>query len=210
MPAPVVAVRAVAAVTIAGIVAAFVWALSQPADAVVGGNQIRPVAFVVTLAPGQQACDALGTATAPADVLIVTIGTYSRPAQPVRLSVDGHSAPVLRRYTEGVVTIPLPPTARDGGAHACLRNLGTRRIALAGVPTGERRVSVAGHLQRAALSLELHQGDPETWGDRAGDIMRRIGDAAGAPLGGATGWLVVLLFVAGSLGAVAVVARWAR
>jgi hypothetical protein len=185
-------VRATVAVVVVGVLAALVWGLARPMPTTVGGNGIAPASFVLNLKPGQTVCDALGSAERPADQLLVTLGTYGRPAQPLHVSVDGRAAPATRAYRSGREGLPLPTGADNGGARACIRNAGDARVAIAGTPGGGARLN--GRRRAFAVSFGLKDSNPPSWSSKFGTIVAQVGDAAGAPFGTATGWIAALLF----------------
>ncbi len=202
--------RALACAAVVGVVVAFVWALTRPAEIIVGSNHVTPASFVLeSLRPGQKVCDQLGYASRPADAVRLTVGTYEAPAQPLTLTVDGATSS-LRSYKQGVVDVPLPAGHARGGDEACLRNDGTRRIAVAGVPGLAPAGKVDGKDINGKISFALADHDPPSWGARMADVIDHIGRATGAPLGGVTGYLLLVLF-SGLLGVLGLsVARWAR
>ena len=188
-------VRATVAVVAVGVLVALAWALTRPVPSLVGGNGIAPRSFVLDLKPGHIVCDALGPAARPADELLVTLGTYSRPPQPLKVSVDGRGAPAGRRYQSGPVRLSLPDNAGNGGKAACIRNAGTARVAIAGTPGGGARVD--GRRRPFSVSFALRDSDPPSWLGRAPTIVARVANAPGAPFGSVTGWIAVLLFGTG-------------
>jgi len=200
----------VAGVTLISLAVAVMWALHRPSDRVVGANGVHPFEFVVDVPTRATVCDELGLVRRPFDVVAITLGTYGQPAQPVRLSIDGHEGRILRTYAEGVVELPVPPIRRRGGRRACIQNLGSRTIALAGARSGVPRLVVSGRPRRAALAFEMRQRHPAPWSTRVDEIRRNIGTAVGAPLGRMTAWLVALLYSGAVAIALWMIVRWSR
>jgi hypothetical protein len=197
-------VRASVAVVGVVVLAVLVWGLTRPQPRAVGGNGVPPSQFVINLAPRAVVCSPLGRATRDADAVEATLGTYGRPAQPLRLSVNGSSR-VTTGYRSGVVTLGLPAGAARGGDRACVRNLGTARVAIAGVHGGGSVVNGRG--RPFGLSLALVDTDPPSWWNRTPTLVAHVGDAPGAPLGSATGWVAALMFALGLVGALLLAGR---
>jgi hypothetical protein len=187
-------VRATVAVVAVGVIAALAWALERPSPASVGGNGVAPAVFVVDLKPGHIVCGPLGPAARPADELLVTVGTYGRQPQALQVSVDGRDS-TAQRHESGRIGLPLPRSAVSGGARACIRNEGSYRVAIAGMPGRGARLD--GRPMAFAVSFVLKDSNPPSWLNRAPTIVRKVGDAPGAPFGPGTGWLAALALAMG-------------
>jgi hypothetical protein len=203
-------VAAVACIAVA-VVASVVWTLHTHYPSTVGSNSIRPVAFLGAIPPGAQACDAAGSSRLPVDAVRVTVGTNGRGPQPLRAQIVGSSlGSVLREYADGVVTIPVAHEPRLGGGRACVRNLGTEPVQIAGEQAAPGEGAVVGRSTADFhVSFILVDNHPPTWGSQAGAVLARTGLGRAWPGGGrSAGALVVTLLALCLLGAMAVVWRW--
>ena len=201
---------AVACIAVA-VIAAVAWALHTGHSKAVGSNTIRPAAFTGTIPPGAQVCDAAGSSTLPFDGLQVTVGTDRAGPQPLRAQIAGSAAgPVLRRYADGVVTLGVGHQPRFAGGRACVRNLGTKPVQIAGEQTDPGQGAFVGHSAADYhVSFILIDEHPPSWWSQAGAMVGRVGLGHAWPGdGSAAGALVIALLVLSLLGAIVVVLRW--
>ncbi len=198
-------------VTICGaaILASIVWVLQQDDSGIVGTNGIRPLAFVGTLSSKREVCQTLGTTTRTPSAALVTLGLDGVASQPLRVRVVGRTPTlVIRRYTDGVVALPLslrgPLSATE---MLCIRNDGRESVQLGGESFAS--ATLDGRAQPFAIAVTL-TGSQRKWGAQAGAILGRIGSARAGGGGTASGWIVVGFFGVAVLAALGAACRFAR
>lgn len=142
-----------------------------------GVNGIAPNAYVASLRPGQSICQ---PATVPSGTRTVglTAGVYGQPGPPLTLTFTSGSATLQGRagggYPSGELSIPLPGVDRRESGLLCLRDAGSRRVALAGIPAVAPVSRIDGRPSRAALEIEYLRGSASGFG-LAGTVAHRVG-----------------------------------
>ena len=193
---------------VALVVASF-WTLHHRQPEVVGYNGARPFAFVATVAPGRPVCTGLGQGRTQADSVQVTVGSNGAGAQPLRLSLPGAGAgATVGRNRDGVVDLPLPAHPQAGNGVACLENLGTRPVLVAGEPGSGS--SIRNRPQKYTVAYQLVDRSPPRWSADAAEVLRDVGLARAGAGGAATGYVVLILLGLSLAGALAAAARWVR
>jgi len=192
-------------------VAALAVILATGGPGLAGSSGVRPDAFVVTLPPGQSACQAGQSLPPGASSAQLVVGTWARPTGTIALRATKDREVVARgsiTAPSGIVNVPIKPVSRGTeGVVLCLRNVGPGPIALAGRPdigaisvTG-RKATIA-----AALSVLYPSSGDLSWTDQAGSIAERFSRVRWAPFGSATLWATLLVaLMAGAGGIVATV-----
>lgn len=201
-----------------GLLLGLSYALRQHVPALVAYNGISPVEFGPRIETDERVCAGLGRVegSEDADAVQLTIGTFGAVPPPVRLTVvddtaGERSSRVLRGYTEGVVSIPVPDGAERGGTRACITNLGPADIVLAGQRTAEGEGSpIGGRPSSSLVSVRLVSGDPDPWSAAAGEVVERVGYGRGGSGSGSSGYFVLALFGTAFLVALGAAWRWSR
>ena len=195
---------------VVAVIGTVAWALHTHHSSVVGSNGIRPVAFASTIPPHGSVCDFAGTATSPVDAIQFTVGTAGKPPQPLQLTLSGVGASaVLQSYPDGVVDLRLPSAHRVAGGTACLHNLGTQPVFLAGeTASAGNGALVNGRPVAFHPSFGLLSDHPPSWWSLASSVSSRVGLGRGGAGGSWTGVLVIVLLAASLLGAVWTASAW--
>jgi hypothetical protein len=174
-----------------------------------GTNNVRDPVFAAVVPGGATVCQAGEGIPAGTDRLRVLVGTYGAQMPPLKLVA---AAPGFKLSgstpgggPQGYASIPVPRTEHaTEGLVVCLRNGGSRRIAIG----GEAIQPVASIGRRPAdgrVRLAWYRPGNENWFQLAGTVLHRFG-YGNAPWFG--GWLLVLaalvLLGAGALAVAAV------
>ena len=191
------------------LVAGIAIVLSQGREERTGVNGIAPQSYVASLRPGQRICQ---PATLPAGTRAVglTVGVYGRPGPPLALTFTGpggtlHGA-LAQGYGGGAISVGVPASARQASGLLCVRNQGTSRLALAGVPAVGAVSAIDGRPSRAALEIDYLHGSASGFA-LGTTVARRVGALHG---GAWLLWVLVALMAAVSATAVALVVREVR
>jgi hypothetical protein len=195
---------------VAAVIAAVAWGLHAHHSSVVGSNGIQPVAFASTIPPHGRVCDFAGTATSTVNAIQMTVGTAGKPSQPLQLTLSGVGAsPVLRSYPDGVIDLRLPSGHRVAGGTACLHNLGTQPVFLAGeTASASNGARVDGRPVAFHASFGLLSDHPPSWWSLGSSVSSRVGLGRGGAGGSWTGVLMIVLLAASLLGAVWTASAW--
>lgn len=153
---------------------------------------------------GAEAClrnITLGARTGAAEL---KVATYGRPAVPFTVTVAWPEAATIARqpatYEDNVV-ISLPVVRRPGRdvrGSACVRNEGSRRMALYAAGDRTRRTAVStvdGRRERVAFQLALYERAPASLAARAPDVAERM--ATFRPVAPWVVWLLAGLVLLG-------------
>jgi len=181
-----------------------------------------PALLQVALVPvpgGGTACLDKATVTRASSVLQVRVGTFGRPSAGLGVSISAPGyryATSLRRGSfpdNALISVPVVPPPADTLARVCLRNPGLHQIALYGAtsPLSRSHTSVNGRAVRPNVALSLLSGTRPRLVDARGAILRRA--LLFDPGIVATWWLwplVVLVFLLGPLGLIALLAAATR
>ena len=140
-------------------------------------------------------------------------GTPGARAMPLRLTLTGPGyraqGRVPARYADGqTVAVAVRPPLRSLVATACVRNLGARKVELAGVGDRSRSrstVTLNGAPFGVGFALTLYERRPASILSRLPLSLRRMDVLRPGVVAPVTLWLLLALFVAG----VPVVAVWA-
>jgi hypothetical protein len=205
-------------VVAAGVILAAALALTRESRLVytLGAGPGAPVAV---LRGGQQACQKpVDPPPERFDRVVVSLGTFGRPGPPVDV--------LLRPYAPGAKTIrgrlrggyPDVGVTREhaiavtatlrGPAEICLRNRGTRRVAVFGAPGLAHRTSsatVAGKPIGGDLAIRLESARPRSLLSRLPDVFRHAALFKPSWVGPWTFWVLTALVLVG----VPVVMGWA-
>jgi hypothetical protein len=166
-------VAVVAVLVLAAGLAAVV--LSRDGVRLAGTNSVRPDVFVVSLEPGQTACQTNVLVPKGSAGVRILVGSYGRPGPTLAATVADASGRVLRRglasgYSDGSLAVLrfAPITQTTAGQTVCLRALGGK-VALAGTadPNADNLSALrVGRRQLPAdLSLQLvRSGRPSLLG----------------------------------------------
>ena len=188
------------ALTAIALLVATALTLQRKGSRIVGSNGVPPSASAVVVPPNARACqDAIRTPEQATSVR-VTAATFGRRGGRVRLETpNGGRGPAARIAPNRVLDLRLPE-ARV--ARLCISNRGAVRVALAGIWTPrEQGARIDGRAVPGAFSATYAIDRSETWGDRAGAIIDRVGFAKGLPGGSATGVVLIGLLLGALLGA---------
>jgi hypothetical protein len=165
---------------------------------VLGNNGIAQSAFVVTVPPGDAACQAIPAPPAGTEALRVTLGVYGDPRARLRVRIGRRTGTPAVSVRDGAQDLPAPGAA--GADRLCIENAGGRRVELAGVTAPpEGAATVEGKPAKGVFGVVYMSGPPDTWAERIDTLFARIGFAKGLPGGWATA-PVLVLFLAAALG----------
>jgi len=176
-----------------------------------------PAAPVAALTAGEETCQ--GPLSPPADAfdrVVISLGTYFKPGQPVEVSVrDAAGSRVLARgslaggYPDiGQApehSVPVPRTTAHGPIEVCVRNGGQRKVAVFGTTGLAHRTSTAsvdGKAINSDLALRLERAQPRSLLTRMPSVMSHAAMFKPAWVGAWTMWLLaglVLFAVPGLL-----------
>lgn len=169
-------------VALVALVLALVVVLSEQGERLAGTNFVKPVAFSVTVPPGEETCQRT-LLTDDAQRVVVLVGTFGRPVPPLTLrfaDADGRTVARGRAAAggEGYVTIPLDRRV-DGNrvdASACLRNGGRHRIVLGGdIAHPPHSATVAGTPTEGIVAYRYLRPGSESWWAIVPTIATRMG-----------------------------------
>ena len=205
------AVGALLAVTIA-----LMAVLSQSTRHSHASNFVPPHAFVADVPAGDRVCQPGERIPAGTGAIRARIGTYGSQGPRLELSI---SHPGGRRIAESVlaagwrqgdVVIPVARLGALDEAEVCLRNAGSRRIAVAGGRTLGSGALVDGQAAAGGITLAYLEPEARSWFSFAPDVAERVDRLRDAPPGALTLPLFAALAVAVIAGAVALVLREER
>jgi hypothetical protein len=192
------------------LVAAAVWGLpylTRGRDYFATTPQPDPLFSVATivLRPGQRACMDEAVLDRYSEQAHLEVGTYYRPAQPLALSLSGagyHAAyRVPPTYADSrPFAVPVRPPAGPLAVTICLRNAGTRRIAL--YASNDRTMSrsqvrVDGRKVGANFDIFFTERRPVSIADRLSVSFHRASAFRFFGVSPVTLWPLLIVFVIG-------------
>jgi hypothetical protein len=191
------------------VLASIGWVFQSDDSGVVGTNGVRPQAFVGALPSKREVCETMGTTKRMPSAALVTLGLAGASPQPLRVRVLGQgSTSVVRRYSDGVVSLPLPKRVSPAADQKlCIRNSGRESVQLGG--ENFAGATLDGLIQPFAVSITLI-GRPRTWGAQTSALLGRVGSAQAGGGGSMSGWIVVGLFGVAVIVALGAASRFAR
>lgn len=178
------------------VLAGLAYVLNRKDSGVVGSNSVRPLSFVGKLKAGDELCQLLGTSSRRPASVLMTLGLEGSGPQPLRTRVRGlRPISVLRRYSDGVVSFPLPTVRAESSGVFCLLNGGSRPVSVAGEAGGDAHVNGRAVPFSASFTLVAMR---RRWKDRWAELFERVGFARGE-LSGALVVGVIGLLTLGAL-----------
>lgn len=201
--------RAVLAVFVAFMVIATVLTLRRDTTRVLGSNSVPQAAWAVTVPPGERACQAVPPAPPTTRAIRMTVGVYGD--QRARLRADAGYATDGRAVTPHDGEMELPLSGADHAARVCISNLGRGKVELSGLAVAAGTGATVGDEPTdGVFGMHFLRGPEQTWAERAGDVLARVGYAKTPGAGTATGVVLIALLIATLGGAVALAGRALR
>jgi hypothetical protein len=202
--------RAVLALTAILLIVATVLTLDRHASRVVGTNGVSPAVFALSVPAGERACQPILPVPSRASKVRMTLGAYHRSGARVQLELPGAPGSASVPVREGINELPAPPGGLSG-RELCIVNVGRGRVALAGAVTGRSAGATVGDRRVDGVFSALYlSADSQTWRERVGGVLDRVGYAKGLPGGSWTGALLVAMLVLTLGGALASGWRYLR
>ncbi|MDO8210007.1 hypothetical protein [Conexibacter sp. CPCC 206217] len=161
---------------------------------------------LVGLRGGQRACLDEAVVDPHSEVAQLRVGTYGRPAQPLRLTLTGDgyrqtvAIPASGYGDNELLAIPVTPPAAPVEVVICLANEGSRRVALYGTADRAKTRSttrIDGVRQAANPAIRFAEARPASLADRVSTLADRIEVFRPSLLSGWMLWLLLALVVVG-------------
>jgi hypothetical protein len=170
-----------------------------------------PAGPVAQPGPGEEACQApIAPPAEPFDRVVVSLGTFGRPGEPVEVLIRSRSQEVLARgrldggYPDIAAqpehAVPVPRTTLNEATEVCVRNVGARKVAVYGSVGLAHRGSVGRLEERTVgdIALRLERSEPRSLLAALPDVFDHAATFKAGWVGAWTFWLlaaVVLLAV---------------
>jgi hypothetical protein len=192
------------------LVTALTVALTESRARRTGVNGVPPSAYVQRLKAGQSSCQAT-TVPRGTTAIGMYVGLYHQPAQPLEVSLtQAGTAPARTRlpadYTDGEIRAAIPTARATANGIVCVRDLGDRALALAGVRAPQVSSTLDGRGQLALLDLSFYAKSTSAFGF-APAVARRVGLLTVGNDGSWLFWLLVGAMIAVAIGAVSLIIR---
>lgn len=205
---------AIGLVLVAGMIAVGLFRSVHPATGD-NGREIQLLAGIRML-PGQQACQKPERVPAATGELRVIVSTAGKPAGPLVVSVTVGGRTLAKGTSSGGFVdspVQIPITRQDAelsGATVCVRNAGTKPVAILGQNAPVRQAAVVSGdpaPPHGSMRLEWFEDKTQTRISSASDIARRYPLAKASFLGRWTMWVMLALLLAASAAGIVLVAR---
>ena len=169
---------------------------------------VRPQRVVAVAPPGAEACQRDVLVPARFDIVQVLLGTYGRPGPPLALIVreagDGRvlaegRLPAGAADNQAARIRVGPPVPEGARVDVCVRNAGSRRVALYGGPDedGVGTAYAAGRRLGADLRMSFRRSEPRSALALLPDVIDRAAVFRPRAVGAWTFWVLLVLVVAG-------------
>jgi hypothetical protein len=155
---------------------------------------------LIDLVPGHEAC-VIGVTFGPKDrIARVPVQTYNKPGPALAVRVTGdrgysYSHQVAPGYPQGSLDVPLEPPPHSAHGTFCLKNVGTRKLALStagvGLSISRAKLNLDGHDAGQVMPLTLLQPGRTTPLERIPAALGHAGTIWSLP--GPYLWLIFLL-----------------
>lgn len=190
---------AVAVVVLAGAIGLAVQAAADSRETAFAVGA-PPGLVAANLARGDEACQAGVGVPRAFRAVRFQVGTFARPGPPLRLRVNGAARGRLPGgYPDGFEARVDVGIVRPGRrAEICFENVGSRRVALYGVPSPSMRdnyLLVRGRKVKRDLTLVFLTGEPRSALSLVPEIFRRASLFGAAWVGPWTFWLLLAAVV---------------
>jgi len=170
-------------------------ALVQPSQETLATSGVAPQRYVVALDAGDQECQRVVLPRGTADLVRVSVAGRDEGVGPLRLSIRGEGITRDAPLLEGVAEFSIPSGLEAGSYRLCFKNLGKNTLFLAGEgPDVLALEDLSAQEGTYALWVSFEDRDPSSWWSRTDGMIARVGAVVGAPLGGWSGWVAVVLF----------------
>ncbi len=183
------------ALALLGVSASVVLALTRPSEDTVATSGVVPQRYVVAVGAGDRECQTVSISKGSADVVRVSAAGRQQSIGPIRLSIRGRGLNERASLAGGLAEFSLSTPLNSGDHELCFTNAGRRTLFLAGEgPDVLATEDLTAEVGTYSLWIALEDQDPDAWWSRMRGMITRVGAVVGAPLGGASGWLALVLY----------------